>query len=118
MTMTALQIAEKLMKLHTENFIHSKIYCKRVALNRRKPINPVESFQVYSFIEIAAMSFGLEQTIDNLVSIVELDVLRNYNKIIYDTVEHYKTIGANQSFKNCYEDDCNFFITFATSLLP
>lgn len=118
MTMTALQIADKLMKLHTENLIHSKIYCKRIASKRGQPIKPVDSFQIYSFIEIAALSFGLEQTIDGLVSIVELDVLRNYNKTIYDTIEHYKSIGTNQSFNNCYEDDCNFFITFAASLLP
>lgn len=117
MTMTALQISEKLMELHTENLIHSKIYCKRIAAERGKPLRPVEDYKIYSFIEIAAMSFGLEETIDGLVSIVELDVLRNYNKTIYDTFEYYKNIGTDQSFNNCYEDDCNFFIHFAASLL-
>lgn len=117
MTMTALEIANKLMHLHTENLIRSKMFCKRIAAERGKPLNPVESDKIYSFIEIVALSFGLDETIDGLANIVELDVLRNYNNTIYKTVEYYKSIGE-QSFNNCYEDDCNFFITYAASLLP
>lgn len=118
MTMNGLQIADRLMKLHTENIIHSKVYCARIAAEKGKPLLVVDSEKIYGFIEIAALSFGLDETIDNLANIVDLDILRSYNSIIYSTVEHYKEIGTNQSFHNCYEDDCNFFISFATSQLP
>ena len=118
MTMTGKEIAERLFKLHTNNIVHSKIYCSRIASYRDIPLDKFDQNKVDSFIEIAAMSFGMDETIAGLVSIVELDVLLQYNAAISASLRYYDKIGTSQSFKNCYDDDCNFFISFAASRSP
>ncbi len=118
MTMTGKEIAERLFKLHTNNIIHSQIYCNRIAPYRGMPLNKFDRDKVDSFVEIAAMSFGMDETIAGLVSIVELDVLLQYNAAISASLKYYDKIADSQSFENCYDDDCNFFIFFAASRSP
>ena len=118
MTMTGKEIAERLFKLHTNNIVHSKIYCSRIAPYRGMPLDKFDQNKVDSFVEIAAMSFGMDDTIAGLVSIVELDILLQYNAAISASLKYYDQIADSQSFKNCYDDDCNFFISFAASRSP
>lgn len=118
MTMTGKEIAERLFKLHTSNIVHSKIYCNRIAPYRGVPLDGFDQNKVDSFIEIAAMSFGMDETIAGLVSIVEIDVLLQYNAAISASLKYYDKIADSQSFENCYDDDCNFFISFAASRSP
>lgn len=118
MTMTGKEIAERLFKLHTENIVHSKIYCSRIAPYRGIPLEKFDRNKVDSFVEIAAMSFGMDETIDGLVSIVELDVLIQYNAAVSASLSYYNETAGSQSFENCYDDDCNFFISFAASRSP
>ncbi len=56
-----------------------------------------------SFVEIAAMSFGMDETIDGLASIVELDVLIQYNVAVSASMSYYNETAGSQSFENCYE---------------
>lgn len=113
--MTALDVAKKLEKLHIENIVHSKVYVSRIAKYRGKPITPCDEDKLESFITIAAMTFGLDDVMEMLMSIVELDVLRTYNEKIYKTIDQFKnmenSILPNYSGRN----DSDFFIFFLTN---
>lgn len=118
MTMTGKEISIRLFGLHTTNIARSALYRERTDPYKNIQIERFDQDKVDSFVEIVAMSFDMDETIDGLVSIVELDVLLQYDAAIRKSIKYYNQIVGSQTFKNCYDDDCNFFISFAASRSP